>query len=85
MEIVEFVHGDALILVPFLWIIGAILKKTPRIHNWLIPWILLIISIISSSILMSFTMDSIIQGVISTGVAVFGHELFKETVQKRKK
>ncbi|MDQ0257917.1 putative membrane protein [Evansella vedderi] len=78
MEFVDYVMREALILVPVLMIIGKIIKNTPRVRNWMIPYILLVLGIILAGLIMGFSVESFIQGVLVTGAAVFGHQLFKQ-------
>jgi hypothetical protein len=37
----SYIVKDSYILIPVLYVIGAIINKTPFIPYWLIPWILL--------------------------------------------
>lgn len=82
MEFVDYVIEEALILIPVLLIIGKIIKNTPKIENWVIPYILLIIGIVLSGLLMGFDVHSFIQGVLVTGAAVFSHQLIKQASKK---
>lgn len=74
----EFLIEKALILVPVLWVIGAILKNTPAIKDWLIPYILLICGIVGGLVLVGFNADGVVQGIVASGVAVLGHQLLKQ-------
>ena len=64
MDLIKFVPEHLMILVVGIFIIGTFLKKTPKINDWLIPWILLVLGIIGSIALNnSLSVTSIIQGV----------------------
>lgn len=78
--IVNYVVDKALILIPFLWVIGAIIKGIDNkiINDKFIPVILLIIGIITSIAMLGFSVDSIIQGVLVTGVSVYGNQIIKQ-------
>lgn len=79
MEIINYITENALILIPVLLIIGAILKNTERIKDKYIPVILLPIGIILSVWVMGgFSADSVIQGILVTGAAVYGNQLIKQ-------
>ncbi len=79
MEIINYITENALILIPVLLIIGAILKNTERIKDKYIPVILLPIGIALSVWVMSgFSADSVIQGILVTGAAVYGNQLIKQ-------
>lgn len=82
MDLIKFVPEHLMILVVGIFIIGTFLKKTPKINDWLIPWILLVLGIIGSIALNnSLSVTSIIQGVICSGCAVLTNQLFKQTTE----
>jgi len=79
MDFINYITENALILVPVLLIIGAILKNTERIKDKYIPIILLPIGVILSVWVMGgFSADSVIQGILVTGAAVYGNQLVKQ-------
>lgn len=71
-------------MVPALWVIGYGLKQTPKIPDWTIIWILLVISISFGSFAFGFSTEGILNGVIAAGVAVLGHQMFKQTIGTRR-
>ncbi len=75
----EFLIDKALILLPCLMILGAILKNTPKLPNWLIPYIMLVLGILGGIGLIGFNAQGIIQGILVAGSAVFTHQLVKQT------
>ena len=76
MDIVSYIVENSLILVPCLLVIGSILKCTEKIKDKYIPVILLPIGIGGAIALGGFTVDSIIQGILVTGAAVYCNQLF---------
>jgi len=79
MDFINYITENALILVPVLLVIGAILKNTERIKDKYIPLILLPAGIILSVWVMNgFTADSVIQGILVVGAAVYGNQLVKQ-------
>jgi len=74
----DFIVEKALVLVPVLWVIGYYLKKTPRVYDWVIPWVLTAVGIAGAIGLMGVTVDAILQGVLVSGAAVLGHQLIKQ-------
>lgn len=78
-EIMEFVVGEALVLVPALWVLGKFLKSTPYLPDWTIPWALLVAGIGGAVALIGPTPEAVIQGVLVTGAAVLVHQLAKQT------
>ena len=78
----EFLIDEALIVIPVLLILGAFIKGTPKIKDWLIPYILLGLGVFWSVALIGFDIHAIIQGVLVSGAAVFGNQLYKQTMKK---
>lgn len=76
MDIATYVIEKCLILVPALLVLGSILKGTEKIKDKYIPVILLPIGIAGAIALGGFTVDSIIQGILVTGAAVYCNQLF---------
>jgi len=79
----EYVVQQALIVIPVLLILGKIIKETPTVKDWLIPYILLIFGVVFAIALIGFNADAIIQGVLVSGAAVFGNQLFKQAVEQK--
>lgn len=74
--IIEYIVDQALIVIPVLLILGTMFKSTPNFKDWLIPYFLLILGVVFTTFLMGFNVDAVIQGVLVSGAAVFGHQLF---------
>ncbi|WP_099354054.1 phage holin family protein [Fredinandcohnia onubensis] len=83
MDLLEFLNENYYMLVPALWVIGYFLKTTPNIPNWSITWILLGVSLAGGTFFYGFTAEAVYNGVIAAGVAVFGHQLYKQTAGAR--
>lgn len=80
MDIInEFLLDEALIIIPVLLILGKIIKETPKIKDWTIPYILLATGILLSVFIIGHSVDAVIQGILVTGASVFGHQLYKQT------
>lgn len=78
MDIMKSIVEQAYILVPALYIIGMILK-TSAVRDKYIPLILLALGIIGAVVLMGFSVQSVIQGILVTGAAVFTNQLVKQS------
>ena len=76
MDIATYVIEKCLVLVPALLVLGSILKGTEKVKDKYIPVILLPIGIAGAIALGGFTVDSIIQGILVTGAAVYCNQLF---------
>ena len=79
---IEFITENALILIPVLNIIGVVLKDTEKIPDKFIPLILLGFGIIGAVAIMGMTPESIVQGVLVTGTAVYGNQVIKQLKKK---
>ncbi|WP_404329901.1 phage holin family protein [Mesobacillus maritimus] len=82
--LLEFLNQNYYMMVPALWVIGYGLKHTPRIPDWTIIWILLVISISFGSFAFGFSTEGILNGVIAAGVSVLGHQMFKQTMGSKR-
>ena len=83
MEILkDYILDNALILIPAIYVIGAILKDTELIKDKYIPVILLPIGIVLGMLIVGFTVNGFIQGVLVTGVAVYANQLVKQALKE---
>lgn len=74
----DYIIEQALIVVPVLLVIGQVLKNTPKMPDWLIPYILLVLGIAFTIGIMGINMQAIVQGVLVSGAAVFANQLYKQ-------
>jgi NhaP-type Na+/H+ or K+/H+ antiporter len=79
MDFLNYIVQEALIVIPVLWILGVFLKRTPKIKDWVILWILLGVGVAFTVAILGFTAEAIMQGVLVAGAAVLGHQLVKQT------
>ncbi|QRG66922.1 phage holin family protein [Brevibacillus choshinensis] len=80
----QFLLDKALIVVVALLVIGVFLKKTPWIPDWSIPWILTGGGIgMAWGVLGAISVQATIQGILAAGIATLGHQLWKQTFEKR--
>lgn len=78
MDVLSYIINRALVLIPVLNILGMILKTFEKIPDKFIPLILLAAGILGSIALMGVSADSVIQGVLVTGAAVYGNQVVKQ-------
>lgn len=79
---IEFITENALILIPVLNIVGVILKDTEKIPDKFIPIILLGFGVLGAVAIMGITPESVVQGVLVTGTAVYGNQVVKQLKKK---
>ena len=81
-NLIKFVPEQLLILVAALYVVGMFLKKTPKVKDWIIPWILLILGVIFSISIMGINATSILQGIICSFGAIATNQFVKQTINK---
>ena len=74
----NYIVDNCLILIPVLYIIGMILKNLEFIKDKYIPLILLPIGIALAIAIKGIDINSVIQGILVTGVTVYGNQIFKQ-------
>ena len=74
----NYIVEKCLILIPVLYVIGAILKNLEFIKDKYIPLILLPIGIALAIAIKGIDINSVIQGILVTGVTVYGNQIFKQ-------
>jgi hypothetical protein len=83
MDFMNYIVKESYILIPVLYILGTFLKETPKLPDWLIPWILLVLGMAGGFFLSGMKFEGILQGVLIAGTTVFANQLYKQTVVKR--
>ncbi len=79
---IEFITENALLLIPVLNIIGAIIKNTEKIPDKYIPIILLFFGILGAIAILGLSPESVVQGILVTGTAVYGNQVVKQIKKK---
>ena len=74
----NYIVDNCLILIPVLYVIGMILKNLERIEDKYIPLILLPVGIALAIAIKGIDVNSVIQGILVTGVTVYGNQIFKQ-------
>lgn len=80
-NVLNFIVDNALVLVPVIYVIGAILKGTEVVKDKYIPVILLPVGVILAMFLLGFNVQAFIQGVLVVGVSVYGNQLVKQALK----
>ena len=82
MNILTYITENALVLVPVLIIIGQIIKNIQLIPDKYIPLILLPFGVVGAMALGGWTLESAIQGILVTGTAVYGNQIYKQLAKQ---
>ena len=91
MDFSQYIRPELLILVPVLYILGEIIKKTGAIKNNWIPAILGVVGIVLSAIYVwavsGFSVMAIFvavtQGILVAGASVYLDQIIKQTIELR--
>lgn len=78
MQIIDYIVKEVYILFPVLYIIGVFLKRTPKLADWLIPWILLGLGMLGGFFVAEMSVHGILQGILVAGASVFTNQLYKQ-------
>lgn len=82
LDVLNYILEQSLVMIPVLIILGKMMKDSTLIPDKLIPVLLLPIGIIGGLFLTGFNIDGAIQGILVTGMAVYGNQLFKQLSNK---
>lgn len=90
MDFTQYIKPEMLVLVPVLWLIGAALKKTPKMPDWLIPYILGAVGVLGAAVWVCATesvtamalFTAFTQGILVAGASVWGNQLVKQAGKK---
>lgn len=63
------------------WIIGFALKKTPKVPDWTILYIVTAVAIALVVMSLGWGVESLIQGVLTGAFAVYGNQFVKQAVR----
>ncbi|MEK4062214.1 MULTISPECIES: phage holin family protein [unclassified Paenibacillus] len=76
--VANFIKPELLIVVVACWVVGYILKQTPRVPDWTIIYVVTLVALFAVCFTLGFTPESILQGILCGAVAVYGNQLVKQ-------
>lgn len=77
----ELIDPRLIAVVALCWVVGFILKQTPRVPNWTIVYGVTLFALILTVWMLGWGPESLIQGVLAGAFAVYGNQLFQQTKQ----
>lgn len=80
--VLEYISENVYVLVPVLFFIGFLLKQTPKVADWFIPYLLTFVGISFALGLLGVNIEAVIQGILVAAVTIFIHQLLKQADQK---
>jgi hypothetical protein len=76
--LITFIDPKLLVVVACCWVLGYVLKQTPRVPDWTIIYIVTAFAIVVVIWLQGVSPDSIFQGILCGAVSVYAHQLLKQ-------
>lgn len=84
MDVVSYIMENKLILIPVLYIMNYIIKKTGIISEKFLPLLLLGVGIIISVLMGGDTIiNNVVQGILVTGATVLTDQIIVQTKNKK--
>ena len=77
-DFINYITENAIILIPALLIIGRIIKGIGKIPDKFIPLLLLPFGVIGAMALGGWTAEAAVQGILVTGTAVYGNQVYRQ-------
>ncbi|MFH5185704.1 phage holin family protein [Paenibacillus sp. TAB 01] len=81
--IIQLLDPKLLIVLAACWVIGYVLKQTPRVPNWSIIFVVTAVAVAFTVSMLGVTPEAILQGILAGAVAVYGYEFLKATKQAK--
>lgn len=81
MDLTTYITQQALVLIPVLYIIGYIIKKS-QINDKYIPILLMVIGVTFAMAALGASVESAIQGILVAGTAVLGNQVYRQMSDK---
>ena len=78
MGIIEIIKEEGLVLVPAIYVLGMMLKGANFVADKYIPLLLLPLGVLGSLALQGFSAAALVQGVLITGLCVYGNQVGKQ-------
>jgi len=79
MDFLDFIRESAIILIPVIYFIGIFLRQTPFIPEWSHVWIELLFACIACLLYYGWEIQSVVQGILVTGVATVYKDIVDTT------
>lgn len=74
----DLIDPRLFIVVAVCWIIGGVLKKTPKVPDWSVVYIVVLFAVWLAIGLLGWSVENLIQGILAGAFAVLGHQFVKQ-------
>ncbi|CAH1054029.1 phage holin family protein [Paenibacillus pseudetheri] len=81
--VANFIKPELLMVVAVCWVIGYILKQTPKVPDWTIIYVVTLSAIILVVLTTGLNVDSVLQAILCSAVAVYSNQLVKQTAKAK--
>lgn len=78
----QYIEPEMLIVVPALLFLGWMMKSTPKVPDWLIPYINTVVGIVAGILIIHSVVDGIIQGILVSAMSVLVYNLYRQWKRK---
>ncbi|MEY9096294.1 phage holin family protein [Paenibacillus sp. RC84] len=76
--VINLIDSSFLTVLAACWILGFVLKNTPRFPNWAIVYVVSLIAVSFTVWIKGFAPETVLQGILCGAVAVYGYQLVKQ-------
>jgi len=73
-----FIPAELLAVVAACWVVGYVLKRTPRVPDWSIVYIVTLLAVAGAGFTLGWTPAAVVQGILAGAFAVYGHQFIKQ-------
>lgn len=77
--ITNAIHPGMLGVSLALWVLGYGLKATPKVPNWSIFWITVVLGVVAGILIVGPTAEGVVQGILSAAMAILVYQAVKQT------
>lgn len=81
-DFLGYVQENLYVLILVVYFIGYLLKSTPKVADWLIPYFLIVVAVLLAGLLIGFTAEAVVQGILIAAVAVLSNQLIKQAIER---
>ncbi|MGK9252356.1 phage holin family protein [Paenibacillus humicus] len=75
------IRPELAVVLAVCWVVGYILKRTPRVPDWSIIYFVTLVAVIFVCLSAGWSAESILQGILVGAVAIYGNQLYKQATK----
>lgn len=79
----KYISPEMIVVIPVLIYFNWLMKQTPSISGWLVPYIVTVFGMIAGIILTKSVMDGMIEGVLVTAISYLIPMLYRRIMRKK--